>query len=696
MTISQTKFDELHQVQTQKKSSAELKNEFKAALSADATIMGSMMNWKTKLYDLYDGSGFTTHEEIPAEAEEQSLTEKTRIVSQREFGFMEMTKAKREYRSKRQKAIERKAVVDAYYHKINQEELAVQGEAVHHLRDERDLAKLFTDPEEKQTFFDDCASGEQKKVLAALERGFEKLKNADFSIFTYKNDDDLFKNYEQKKRLMEAGHVLKRLLSKYMDLGGAMDNAHYMEMLALADFYEQQEIMYTYKTKVILHPQYLSLREKDLSKLSWEQINEKADALKGQIAEKKKTEGESDEVLRLQNLHSFLENLATEKLREKDIVHLRPLKKGEDAKAHLQLLKDLRQEVNVRQWTKNLKDLDKALAKRTDRRKSLFTDLDISVKNGIWKKKGLQGRWGTHGSLIELIYLQRHQKSLADLDKPENLEDLKKIRDEVEQILHSQEPIPQEKPKDWKESEKDVNALADLFADMIRGYIRQFSVIGQKVMYRQFYGISQMTDLSLTTLHSGWGDSAATNMLLGNYAADLYQISEANEKVTRMALSKLTKEEIELYRKSMAYADNTGGAIQAFHTMLGREEVGLGDSAAVTEEKVKDLVTGKMGKDVTKIFQGTTWFLSSYKKCEKDMDTRIPKKDPWVLHFGAASFMNLFSPTNDTLEKIYAYAKGPDCEKGLKWERDTKIDSEEIVLNIKLKEDGTVAPPEGY
>ena len=543
---------------------------------------------------------------------------------------------------------------------------------------------------------EDVTSSDKERTLAAMDKAFEKLRTVDLKMFTVKTVDDLYKNFEQKRRYIEAGHILSNMIKKYISLGGVMDNARFVEMLALADFMEQQEIMYLYNNNTLLHPQNMLIREKELKNLTVEQLNEKADKLNNMIAEKKKVEGNSPEVQRLENLKTYIFNLSCEKLRVRDDRKKLTPKIGENMGEHFKLLKKQRQKINHVQWMENLKGFTEGCEKRNKRMLKYYKPGTFEMKNKdakLWSGAGLLDRDGTRTSILELAYLQRNQKTLADLDDPENEPQLQEIKNKVDKVLLEQ-----------KEEE-----LTNLFADMVRGFIRQFSVVEGKAMYTQFTGIGKMADSSLTTTVKGWGDKAAKNYHIGVLAADLYQFSGLNENVTRGARSQLTKEEIALYREAMCYADNVGGILQTFYKQLNGANLSKPES--ITEETAGGLMDGENKTVEQQFAQLTTIYLGSFQKEEDKLiddakktvtvekegkKTKVPAAEPWKLITGGGSYVQTTALVGEKADAIIKYVRSDQAKQDFQGELDLKVNSDMLIdtnaVKIRLTKEGTVEP----
>ena len=714
MTITKTNLEEVQQQRV--KSLSEQRSDYQKSLTQDHELLKTKKDWKLKLFDMFAGSEFANHEEIPEEVRSEKLQDATGFMSGRKIGTMEMIKAKREYRRKRETAKARLKVVNDYTEKINQEDLEISGKEAHAFRDEWHLLSVLDTKEERQSFMDDYLSGEKERELKAMEKAIDKLKNLDLSIFKVKNEDDMYKNYEEKMRYIDMGFICRSMLLKYHTLGGAMDDTTFVDLQTRCDFLEQQSIFYRNTTFLSLHPQNILLRDKDLENMTPEQLFEKQTALTNTIKQKEEAGETGPELNRLKNLKSFVMELYLEKQERKT----NPMF-GVDPEERFQELKEKRLEQNRKQWAYNFKGILKADLERGERGTKLMPPeiFKVSLQQAkIWSGAGVMDRVNTHMSITELVYLHKKGKQISDVEDPKNQKELEEIRDEVEKVLHNQ----------------NTEDLADLLADMVKGFIRQFSVVDGKAVYEQFLGVSSMraTIGKVTALNREWVQKAKTNLHLGALGTDIVQLALLDKDVTQLAFSKLSKEEIELYRKALFYTDNVGGVLTTMVSSLkstevddpkgsieestgAKKKVKLDDPENITPETVAKIVDANVkNDDMAHAMQGYIYYLETYageetklkngayKTIKKDLtdETGTPNADQWELELGGGLYQKLSMYVDvDSSQDIYNYLRSGE---GLEFEKlildemvntDTLFYYDKKIGNITLNQDGKVDPP---
>ncbi|MBR6898588.1 MAG: hypothetical protein IKN24_10530 [Lachnospiraceae bacterium] len=272
------------------------------------TMGSSKKSWIEKRDRMFAKSGYVSLEQMPEELPESALKENTRVLTGRKIGKMEMIKARKEYRKKREVAIRRQRTMDAYYDTINQEEMEIRAtKEMNALRDEWDAIHVLDTKEERQQFMEDAVSGDRQRILNSLMKVFVKLNEVDLNIFTYHNEEEMYQNYEQKMRYINAGHVLRSMVAKYISLGGAFENATYQKLQALSSFYEGLEYAYSSNKLTRQNPQYLLMRDSDYKKLTTKRIAQSEEDVKKAKDKHKAANGAgSDPEKRLENVESFL------------------------------------------------------------------------------------------------------------------------------------------------------------------------------------------------------------------------------------------------------------------------------------------------------------------------------------------------------------------------------------------------------
>ncbi|MBQ7678433.1 MAG: hypothetical protein IJT34_01100 [Butyrivibrio sp.] len=554
----------------------------------------SRTDWKLKVDGLFAGFGFARHEEMPEQEAEATLKENTQLVAGRNIGTMEMVKARREYRRKRDTAVSRRAILEDYNEKLNREEAVFASRTDFESRDAWNMVHLL--PAEKhQDFLEACNGTDKVRKRAALEEIIFRIRTADLSIFTYRTDDDFYENYETKMRLIQAGFVARNALNEYINLGGTMDERQYQELLARIDFLEEQQLVYDQKDKILLHPQSMLLRDKDMDAMTMDQVNERMVAVQREIG---RLRNQTDPATarraeRLQNLQSYLMNLATEKFRMESSQAKDHLKPGEDPGQFLDRLRQRRKEKNRRQWVTNLKGLLTRVVEQDERKVAVMQGLQAEVgQDDVWHGAGITGRVPTQYSVVALTYMHRYGKTLEDLEKPENIEELKRVRDEVFAALQTSAMQKQEGETDEDLHKRQIISVAGVMTEMIRGLVAQFAVVGDRANYMQINGVGDMSSAKFGEEVRDWDKPAANLYLLGVMAKDIAQLGETNPEVAQLALSSLSKEELRQYREIAFFAEDAGGLMQNMVRLL-TDNMDLRTPDAVTEESIADLVDGE-------------------------------------------------------------------------------------------------------
>ncbi|MBQ7679839.1 MAG: hypothetical protein IJT34_08315, partial [Butyrivibrio sp.] len=383
-------------------------------------VMQSKRGWMDRVQNVFSGFGFAHNQEIPEEIQNETIQDDAVLLSGKKIGSMDMIKARREYRKKKEVARVRRSVVDEYYEKINTEEASLDKTASFRQKDSWDMMHIL-ETDKQQGFMNGCHSQKPAEQVAALQMVYDKILKADFSIFAYRNDDDIYNHYEEKMRLMDAGHVLRKSLKEFVDNGGAMDEATLQELHARIDFLEQQRQMYISKDQTLLHPQYLMLRDNDLKELERlpaeelvqksQNVDQTITALRTGIellntqaqettSKKKKAEIQKKidraqrRIERLENLKSFIALYGAEMVRSRDEEGFQSLKPGEDPMAHLDTLRKQRKEHSRKQWTKNLEEFYAADLEMQQFQKLIIPgDFESGISEmATVHQAGLQGR----------------------------------------------------------------------------------------------------------------------------------------------------------------------------------------------------------------------------------------------------------------------------------------------------------------
>lgn len=598
----------------------------------------SKATWEQKYDSMFDGLQFSRTQEIPEHQADELLREDTSLVAGRRIGSMEMTKARREYRGKRKKAISRKQCIDKYYDRINQEEAELTvGEEYREL-DTYAMTRLLGRKEDQQRFIDGYTSGNPEEVRQSLETYLSRMMKEDISVFKYKSEDDLFKDYEKKMRIIEAGAVMKKALARYLEVGGAVDETRRVEILARADFYEQMKQLYDGVQEKTMHPQNWFLRDDDLKKLSDRDLAERIQHVNLQIVEEKERNNgdDSNRSLRLKNLRHYLQVLQAEKLRIAD-GQSKTLKPKEDPQACLERLRKGRIRQSEEQWRLNLSDCMQAEAVHLAKRDELFEAQKIETEDGTgyklglpvgstWIGAGVNDRPGTWMSMVHLVYLNQYGKKMEDLWKEENQAEIAEVWDYIRGVLMSQKSLKED--DSVKESPEVLGELSTILRSMIRGMLRQFSVVNGEALYQQFDGVSTTGSLEADTLHEGWGQRFALFEHICSMAQDVVQIAELNENVTRMALQGLTPVEIRQYQQVILYLGNVGMCVENMMNAL-KSCAKSGDVLPGADEITPEVVRTLLGREVDEesgqvqktkegcVFRGITMFINSLSGGEK-------------------------------------------------------------------------------
>ena len=209
---------------------------------------------------------------------------------------------------------------------------------------------------------------------------------------------------------------------------------------------------------------------------------------------------------------------------------------------------------------------------------------------------------------------------------------------------------------------------------------------------------------------TNWGKVACLCAVLGRYSVDLYQIAGASIDITTQAFSALSKEEIELYRKAMYFAENVSQALTNLTSVLSSAKITK--VSDVTEDKVKaltDRATAKKNReDLFMSFKNVTYFLSSYGKEDKEMDLNT-KPQEWKGFFASGDYASITSKYMDLQNKellLNEITLEEERKQMAEWmrtkalvkqnaEKAEKLNSNTLYIGklpIPLTQDGTVAP----
>ena len=695
--------------------------------------------WDKDMASVFLNSGYSSLEEMPESLPTSVLKENTQIFAGRQIGMMEMIKAKKEYKAKRKKMLARQAIVNEYLTKSDKEEEAFHKKGIKNIRDPWGYAKLLPGKEEKQTLLEGFHENDAAKIRATMVRTFSELRKVPHSMFKYETEDDLYENYAEKKRIIDAGWVLANGMDAYIQAGGNIDFEEYEEMMAQITFYQQLSNLYSTMNRTLFSPHALLLRDKDIKGLSSDEI----DARSRQIDQNLKDHPVSQTGKERLNwmTQNYLIQMKTKADYEAGKMKNVLLSPGEDPDAYYQKIVAQSKEVTVKQWTMNLTDL----VHYQEEQEKLYEELypkeersKLAVKQGSMGGKGLDDRVPTHTTMVELVYLQETGQTMKDIYEKKKIKDpktnvfrletdeefkaraalrmeeMKKVRDRVERALHSQKGKVKEVDSTGTEVQKaspeDIQLMAPIVTQMLRGFIHQFSVSDGAALYTQFKGISKMRETKMQAKATNWGKVAGLCAVLGRYSVDLYQIAGASIDITTQAFSALSKEEIELYRKAMYFAENVSQALTNLTSVLSSAKITK--VSDVTEDKVKaltDRATAKKNReDLFMSFKNVTYFLSSYGKEDKEMDLNT-KPQEWKGFFASGDYASITSKYMDLQNKellLNEITLEEERKQMAEWmrtkaiekqnaEKAEKLDSNTLYIGklpIPLTNDGTVAP----
>ena len=667
----------------------------------------------TKVQTMYGDIGFMQTEDLD-QTKDEMLQENARSVSQRNIGMMEMIKARREYRKKRDAAIKRRAEIGEYQTRREEEQnqieirYAIRPEWREDLREEWEFVKIL-EPAEREKAMNELAHGNDTAYADECDKIFLKFEALDLSMFRTQKEEDLFVDFEKKKRIVDAGSVLRKIIVSYRSRSGLINNDRMMKLYALGEFFEQQQDLYFLANEKLMHPQHMLLRDKDLENLSIEDLQTRIARLEQQITQN--PDPDSPEVKRAMSVQSYLRILIHEKEMQR-AEGVRTYHYGEDPTAHCAAIHEQLKKDNRKIWAENLKTFMIGQKRYNERCDRFFpNEGDWKLNKRIWSGAGLDQRKGSHQSIIDLTYMYLYHKNMTEVMAEENQEEMLAFATEMEKLLHSQKYQPPEEGKEPTEEQKqhykeDVLTLAPVLRDMTRGFLRQFSVIDDEALYLQFQGVSKM-DVP------GFGEKMELLARLGVYYTDLKQIAGLNPDVERLALSELSKEELQLLQKASFFAENLGGCMESLGNGLEKSTNIDPDTPlapeAMTEEYLEQtgLVDGQefeMGDKKVyfgSAFEMVTMYFGSF--FSVDLMNRMQARDPdGPQPFEVTTEMGFYSTMRGTRglprEQSFQMIKD-DCRIDYDRLRDQKMSvsflsfgSEKILFNQM----GTIDPPEGF
>ena len=189
------------------------------------------------------------------------------------------------YEGRRQKAQERKGIMDGYYDKLEKNVAAYSAiSGVGELRDEIECIP-FLDKAECRKFLKAAVatnnktySKMNKKDAAAVRDGlkkiFDHLLEIDLDILNFNSDDEMFENYEELMKYAKLGFVLMKLIDRYYGAGGILNAEERNQLFTRCHTLCGLKDCISTRSKLTINPDWVLLGGDRISKLKEDKLKE--------------------------------------------------------------------------------------------------------------------------------------------------------------------------------------------------------------------------------------------------------------------------------------------------------------------------------------------------------------------------------------------------------------------------------------
>ncbi|MBQ7679079.1 MAG: hypothetical protein IJT34_04435 [Butyrivibrio sp.] len=542
-------------------------------INGQQQIQKKKTQFQTQVEHFYIDLSFKHKEVIPSDERDAMLQENSELINGRKLGTMEKIKAKKEYSKKRELAQKRFTMIDTYQSKRNQEVESIKA-AVKQKNPQMELVRepykmmQLLDQGDREGFIEDVTSKDDTRFCTAMDKFFDQFLEADLSILAFNNDDDLFQNYEEKRKLVDAGWNAKNMLAAYLNKGGFMAPEKLEELQVRIDYCQQMNAVYQTREELQQHPQTWMLRDQDVARLSEQEVEAKANAAgeritqlqdrlkNGQMTEKQKGQL-TRQINRLTNLRDYLfQRLMSYKHQQSDTTQPSA---GMSAESCLAEIREQRKITRQKQWVKDVKEM-----------------------------RTVQDKLGQYDGEAALVYMHRYHKTVSDLQNLSE-EDEANMQQVWQELYGSKSAL----------SADDPDKLAPVLQEMIKGFLFQFSESVRpgevNANYIQLQGLSKTDCWSVGQVRdTHWGTSAAIHLSLYEMLGNIRKLTDENKEARDLVMQSLTEQERALYDKASKYLDRTGAAVSDLSELMYRHNL-------AEEEDIEQARIGELTDDEYKI-----------------------------------------------------------------------------------------------
>ncbi len=574
--------------------------------AAGPVALRSLKNWNVRKEKMDANYGWIWQRELPKERINEGIDSFYMDAAGRKLSRMERHKIRKDMESRKEKLAKRRGIVDSFYEEVNRQEQDFQDPQYKTNRNSWSYLGVFENREDRIRSMNAFAQDDPREIVACCEILFQRFEAFDMTKLTYRTKDDLFAVFHEVFPYVRGGMNLRWAIGEYQGLGGILTRERYLRLNAIADVMENMQNVFDAMESMDQDPMSILVREEDLESLSDEELIEKVQDFSRLSMKYGEETGRGMRFGRLfqiyqKYLHARMVTRPNKNRPGEEVLF--PGRNGQD---YFEALLKQRKEGDNELWLKAQGKYRKD-STRLEQKTAGFGD---------WEKEPViqerrhpfnldrENVEEAEASMLELYYLSKEQMSISGLLNTEGLENLEFHRLDFSTRIRDA---------------KDMEQLAGLLADMMRGLVLQFSILGNEVNYMQLSG------LSVPFKDGGFAKPLLIHRHLSRLSRTLSALEKKNRELSELARSELTGEELRLLDDGARYLDQTGPVVGLMCNQMSKVNE--------TDDFFKRVLSGQVeerDKGACRAFDKMFVYFGSLKKWDHVNASAAGKKQEWV------------------------------------------------------------------